>query len=272
MALASAKAWSMRVGREDGEDRAEVLVGGERVVERAPGRRSSDRRTSRRSARRGARATRSVRRPRVRACNSRRWASASMTGPMVTPGADGWPSSSSSVCATSRSTMGSYTARWTMSREAAEHFWPAKPNALAAMPGTASSGSASASTMIGFLPPSSVITRLIWRCPGRIRAAACEDRQADGPGAGEGDRPPRPGARPGGRRPPRPGRAGTTGRRRAGRPPPAPRRGGSATAGVCSAGLKQTALPATSAAVTMPVGMASGKFHGAMTAATPRAR
>ena len=41
--------------------------------------------------------------------------------------------------------------------------------------------------------------------------------------------------------------------------------------GVCSAGLKHTVLPATSAAVTMPVGMASGKFHGAMTTPTPRA-
>ena len=43
-------------------------------------------------------------------------------------------------------------------------------------------------------------------------------------------------------------------------------------AGVCSAGLRQTALPAASAAVTIPVGMANGKFHGAITAATPRAR
>ena len=42
-------------------------------------------------------------------------------------------------------------------------------------------------------------------------------------------------------------------------------------AGVCSAGLKQTALPVTRAAVTMPVGMARGKFHGAITAPTPRA-
>ena len=50
-----------------------------------------------------------------------------------------------------------------MRRDAAEHFWPANANALAAMPGTASSGSASASTMIGFLPPSSVMARLIWR-------------------------------------------------------------------------------------------------------------
>ena len=36
--------------------------------------------------------------------------------------------------------------------------------------------------------------------------------------------------------------------------------------GVCSAGLRSTAFPVTSAAVTMPVGIASGKFHGAITA------
>ena len=40
--------------------------------------------------------------------------------------------------------------------------------------------------------------------------------------------------------------------------------------GVCSAGLNTTVLPVTSAAVTMPVGIASGKFHGAMTTPTPR--
>ena len=40
--------------------------------------------------------------------------------------------------------------------------------------------------------------------------------------------------------------------------------------GVCSAGLNTTQFPVTSAAVTMPVGIASGKFHGAMTTPTPR--
>ena len=40
--------------------------------------------------------------------------------------------------------------------------------------------------------------------------------------------------------------------------------------GVCSAGLNTTVLPVTSAAVTMPVGIASGKFQGAMTTPTPR--
>ena len=40
--------------------------------------------------------------------------------------------------------------------------------------------------------------------------------------------------------------------------------------GVCSAGLNRTVLPVTSAAVTIPQGMASGKFQGAMTTPTPR--
>ena len=35
-------------------------------------------------------------------------------------------------------------------------------------------------------------------------------------------------------------------------------------------GLNTTVLPATSAAETMPMAIASGKFQGAMTAATPR--
>ena len=40
--------------------------------------------------------------------------------------------------------------------------------------------------------------------------------------------------------------------------------------GDCSAGFITTALPATSAAAVMPVRIASGKFHGAITAQTPR--
>ena len=39
---------------------------------------------------------------------------------------------------------------------------------------------------------------------------------------------------------------------------------------VCSAGFMITALPATSGATVMPHRIASGKFHGAMTAQTPR--
>ena len=43
-----------------------------------------------------------------------------------------------------------------------------------------------------------------------------------------------------------------------------------ATIADCSAGFMMTVLPVTSAAVTIPVKMASGKFHGAMTSAMPR--
>ena len=42
-------------------------------------------------------------------------------------------------------------------------------------------------------------------------------------------------------------------------------------AGDCSAGLNTTAFPVARAAAVIPVGMATGKFHGAITAATPRA-
>ncbi len=37
-----------------------------------------------------------------------------------------------------------------------------------------------------------------------------------------------------------------------------------------SEGLKTTGFPATRAAATWPVGMATGKFQGEMTTATPR--
>ena len=40
--------------------------------------------------------------------------------------------------------------------------------------------------------------------------------------------------------------------------------------GVLSAGFTMTVLPVTIAAAVMPVQMASGKFHGLMTTATPR--
>ena len=43
-----------------------------------------------------------------------------------------------------------------------------------------------------------------------------------------------------------------------------------AMTGVGPAGLTMTGLPATSAALVMPVRMASGKFQGAITRATPR--
>ncbi len=40
--------------------------------------------------------------------------------------------------------------------------------------------------------------------------------------------------------------------------------------GVCSAGFTMVVLPVTRAATVMPQQMASGKFHGEITTATPR--
>ena len=40
---------------------------------------------------------------------------------------------------------------------------------------------------------------------------------------------------------------------------------------LCSAGFIKTVLPTTAAAAVIPVKIASGKFHGAITTATPRA-
>ena len=40
--------------------------------------------------------------------------------------------------------------------------------------------------------------------------------------------------------------------------------------GDCSAGLRTTALPVARPADTIPMGIAIGKFHGAMTPTTPR--
>ncbi len=40
--------------------------------------------------------------------------------------------------------------------------------------------------------------------------------------------------------------------------------------GDCSAGLSTTVLPVARPAAVMPIGIATGKFHGEMTATTPR--
>ena len=54
--------------------------------------------------------------------------------------------------------MNSSAIEWcTNTRDAAEHFWPPKPNALRAVPSTASARSAEAVTITGFLPPISQI-------------------------------------------------------------------------------------------------------------------
>ena len=64
---------------------------------------------------------------------------------------------------------------------------PAKANAEPTIAGTASSRSASASTITQFLPPSSATTRLKWRCPDGLGGGA-DDLAADRQRAGERDR------------------------------------------------------------------------------------
>ena len=102
-----------------------------------------------------------------------------------------------------------------------------------------------------------------WCCGG------AEDVEADGLGAGEGDeRDARIADDWLRRRFRRPGKEvqhifGTPASRES-------RRAGAAMPGVCSAGLTMTVLPVTRAATVMPVQMASGKFQGLITTATPR--
>ena len=63
----------------------------------------------------------------------------------------------------------SMAARWTRIRERAQQSWPALPNTAPGAAAAAASRSASANTMLGDLPPSSSVTRLIvWAAPAAI--------------------------------------------------------------------------------------------------------
>ncbi len=118
------------------------------------------------------------------------------------------------------------------------------------------------------MPPISAMTRLTWRWPRGVAAAsATMDRPtARDPvkaitatsGCSTSRAPTTS---------PTPGRNCTTPRGAPAATSASTRR--DATSGVCSAGLRMTGFPATRAATVMPVGMASGKFHGAITAVTP---
>ena len=157
----------------------------------------------------------------------------------------------------------------TRTRAAAEHFWPAYVNADATIAGTASSRSASESTITQFFPPISETTRLTCRCGGVVRAAASTI------------------SRPTGREPvnamvvtagwrtsaaptsPSPGRRCSTS---GGTPPRSGPRRRPARLRATARRLQTTALPLASAPAAMPVGIASGKFQGEITAHTPRGR
>ena len=192
-----------------------------------------------------------------------------MTGPISVDGFVGSPTTSARVAPMSRCRNGSCALPTTITRLHAEHFCPQKPNALCRTPSTASSRSADASMMIAFLPPISHTTFFTNSCPGATMPDACTmSRPTD--------------------LEPVNAMIATSGSRTNAAPTvsPGPARKWStsfgapdfhrishmirAIAGVCSAGFTTTLLPVTSAATVMPQQMANGKFHGAITAATPR--
>ena len=76
-----------------------------------------------------------------------------MTGPVKTSRSSGLPTFSLDAFSTSRFVKSSYTARCTYARLQAEHFCPLNPNADRMTPSVATSRSAFAETMAGFLPP-----------------------------------------------------------------------------------------------------------------------
>ena len=134
------------------------------------------------------------------------------------------------------------------------------------MPAAAASRSALAATIVGFLPPISVIAGP------RVRALleAPAERAPDLGGAGEDDAVDRAlGERAAGR-----GAAVDDGDRRprAARPRRTPRRRATPVSGVCSDGLMTTVFPATSAPADMPVTSAAGKLNGPITPKTPNGR
>ena len=114
-------------------------------------------------------------------------ASSSITADRSEAKSSACPTRNVSTAPARRVLSSSAMSRWTSTLAAAEHFCPAKPNALLTIAGTASSRSASASTMMQFLPPISAITRLTWRWPAGGSAAA-RMMLSRGAGAGEGDR------------------------------------------------------------------------------------
>ena len=215
--------------------------------------------------------SRAVRRPSAMNDRTRSRASASTSGPIRVPGSAAGPTRRLFTASASRPTKASCTRSSTITREQAEHFCPWKPNPLCTTATTASSRSASSSTMIAFLPPISAITRFTSRLPGdAVAAVACaliasptarEPVKATSAVSGCE-------TSVGPTSSPRPGRkASAAGGTPASSSISCSR---SAISDDCSAGFITTVLPVTSAAVVMPARIASGKFHGAITTATPR--
>ncbi len=163
--------------------------------------------------------------------------------------------------------MRSATSSCTHRSRSAEQRWPAERNADATTSSVTCSGSAVASTIIGLMPPVSAMSgtigaslaaseRLIARATSVEPVKATPATRASATRAAPTS--PSPGTRCS-------ALAGTPASCRM-------RTASAAISGVCSAGLATTALPATSAALTWPRKIESGKFHGLMHTNTPRPR
>ena len=86
-----------------------------------------------------------------------------MSGPISVASRVGSPTTTPVTAGSSSSRKRSYTLRSTRMRERAQQSWPALSKTPEGARAAASSRSASAKTMLALLPPSSSVTRLIWR-------------------------------------------------------------------------------------------------------------
>ena len=197
-----------------------------------------------------------------------RWsnASSSITGPTSVASCAGSPTCSSRSAPRIISITASATPSCTHSRRNAEQRWPALRNALCTTASTTCSGSALLSTTIALMPPVSAISGTIgpsFAASARlIRRATAVEPVKQTPAVRTSATSAAPTVSPG---------PCSSSKASAGTPAScsnATMR--CATAGVCSAGFAATVLPATSAAATWPVKIASGKFHGLMQTNTPR--
>ena len=140
--------------------------------------------------------------------------------------------------------------------------WPEVPNADQTIPSTARSRSASSSTMIAFLPPSSRWTCLRLSAAFRITSTPVSREPVSVITGTSGWRTSRSPTAP-----PPPWTMLIT-------PAGTPASASSSTkrspsSGVSVAGLKTTVLPQTSAGAIFQLGIAIGKFHGVITPTTP---
>ena len=159
-----------------------------------------------------------------------------------------------------RKASSSYTSASQMARLAAVHFWPLWPNAERTRSRIAWSRSASAVTMMAFLPLVSAKSGRSGRQPRKRRAVSIAPVRMTPPTRASVTSP-RPTSSSGQGRNCKTSRGTPAAQSACASPQP--------TSTASGAGLRMTALPATSAASTPPAGIESGKFHGGVTTTTP---